>query len=399
MRRTVGTGFAASVAVAGLGLTLSACGSSSPSAVTPTNGATFTGAPVTVMTIAPVNTAAINEPEVQNAATAAVKYLNENGGLAGHQVNLINCNDGNNANTAAACARDAVQQKAIAVVGGFSTNGATIAPILEAAKIPWVAPVAFSANELNDEGMYPILSGAPAFAALGERAAKDGCKTISTVVYDTPTTDQSIQLIDAGIKAGGGSGSTAVKVPTTTTDFSSVAESASKTDCAILGLPNDQIVAVAKAGQSLGLSPKYYLLSGALNNTTITGAGGALNGAVSVQNFPLSTDKAWSAAEASGAQVDWTAPYNQNTWAGYMTLAEVLKGASGTVTAATVSGALNQATDVTADGLIQPTNFTKTFPVPGLSRVFNRQVIFVQVKGNAIAQLGSWQDAGAAFGQ
>lgn len=383
----------------GMAASLAACGNSSEaSSSSEASDGKFTGPPVTVMTIAPINTAAINQPEILDVATAAVKSINAAGGLGGHEIKLINCNDGNDPNSAAACARQAVEKKAAAVVGGFSTNGATIAPVLEKAKIPWIAPVAFSANELGDQGMYPILSGATAFAALGEKAAADGCSSIDTVLYDTPATGHALELINAGVKAGGGQKTTDTKVPTTTTDFNSVARSASKADCAIVGLPTDQMVAVAKASQSLGLKTKFYLLSGALNATALKGAGGALEGAVSAQNFPVESDKAWSAAKASDGHVDWSAPYNMNTWAGYQVLSDVVAGASD-VTAATVTSALDAATAEDAKGLVAPIDFTKPFGVPGLSRVFNRQLVYVKGSGSTVTTEGGFQDISKLFGQ
>ncbi len=88
-------------ASASLVLALAACGDDSSSDDPTSSNQTFTGDPVTVMTIAPVDTAAINQPEIHDAAKAAAASINNAGGLNGHEVKVINCNDGNDTNKAA----------------------------------------------------------------------------------------------------------------------------------------------------------------------------------------------------------------------------------------------------------------------------------------------------------
>jgi len=65
-----------------------------------------------------------------------VKALNASGGLGGKQVRLVSCNDQNNPNQIALCARKMVTQKVVAVVGGVMVNGPTATQILQPAGIP-----------------------------------------------------------------------------------------------------------------------------------------------------------------------------------------------------------------------------------------------------------------------
>jgi hypothetical protein len=119
---------------------------------------------------------------------------------------------------------------------------------------------------------------------------------------------------------------------------------------------------------------------------------------VSAQNFPVDSDKAWATAKAADSHVDWSAPYNMNTWAGYQVLSDVVGGATD-VTAASVASALDGATAEDAKGLVAPIDFTKPFGVPGLSRVFNRQLIYVKGSGSTVTAEGDYQDISALFGQ
>lgn len=220
----------------GLALALAACGDGEDGkTVTTDPDVKFTGQPLKVMTTAPVATAAINTPEVITAAEAAVATINNAGGLGGHKLELIACNDGNDPNTAGECAREAVSEGVIAMVGGFTTNGTSIVPILEEAGIPWIGGPGFSADELSSKVSYPLVAGAAGFTGIGARTVEDGCKSVSMVLYDVPTAEKAAVLINAGIVGAKGKPAGHIKVPTTTTNFSAVAKSAGEADCAIIG--------------------------------------------------------------------------------------------------------------------------------------------------------------------
>jgi hypothetical protein len=204
-------------------------------------------------------------------------------------------------------------------------------------------------------------------------------------------------LVNVGLVGRGAPPADVVKVPTTTTDFSSVAKAAGEADCTIVGLPDDQTVALAVAGQLLDTDTRYYLLAG-LSETTIEQADGALAGAVSVTNFVEDADPAWDDAKAARDDVDWTAGAGQNTWAAYRALATVMEDQS-TLSAETVMQAMRSATHVDADGLIAPVDFSTPFGVPGLERVYNRQVLFIKEEDGALVSDSDFVDIAPLFSQ
>ncbi|MGW0585109.1 ABC transporter substrate-binding protein, partial [Streptomyces sp. NPDC002920] len=75
---------------------------------------------IVVMTWAPVGTAATNKPGMTSFARAYARWVNAHGGLGGRKLTVLTCNDHNNTVSAAACARRAVREKAVAVVGSYS---------------------------------------------------------------------------------------------------------------------------------------------------------------------------------------------------------------------------------------------------------------------------------------
>lgn len=393
------------VSVSALLLGLTACGGGDdePKA-TPTQDPdlTFTGKPVKVMTLTPYDTDTINFKAALDVAEGARITINNAGGINGHELVVIACNEGADPNQAADCARQAVEEGVSAMVGGFTANGDTIMPILEDAGIPWIAPPVISAAELSSGYSYPIVPGVIAQAGLGARAAEDGCDSVANVMYDLPATEAVEQLGNVGLASQGHEPATVIKVPPTTTDFSSIAQEISDFDCAIMSIPSGPLTGVATAGASLGSETRFYAFPGTLTDTAITQAAGTLDTAITLSPFPPAADPVWDdAKEAVGPMTDeenggWSYMSYQSTWVGYQILATVLEG-SDDVTGKGVKAALDAANAVDAKGFTPVLDFTQEFPAPGLNRVFNVEVVFHTIEGGQLTQDGEYVDLSAAL--
>ncbi len=388
----------ATAAVLLLGLT--ACGNNADAdAPTPTQDPDieFTGDPITVMTLTPYDTDTLNMKAALDVAEGARITINNAGGINGHELKVITCNDGNDPNQSADCARQAVDENVSAVVGGFTTNGDTIMPILEEAGIPYVAPTGIAAAELTSPLSYPVASGVVGLASLGARTAEDDCEDVAFATYDLPTTDQVAGLVDVGRASQGAAPTTQIKIPPTTTDFSSIAEEISGYDCAILAIPSQALVGLAAAGASLGSETAQYVVPGGLTDYATEQAGGMLEGAVTISAFPAPSDEVWDDAKAAvGDLADeenggWSLMWYQNTWAGYQALASVLAD-SDDVSAKGVVKAFDKATAVDT-GFTAPIDFTEEFAAPGLNRMFNHQVQFLAVEDGVLTpETGEYVD-------
>lgn len=387
-------------------LGLTACGGGDDDADTakPTQDPdiTFTGAPIKVMTLTPYDTDTINFKAALDVAEGAKVALNNAGGINGHEVQVIPCNEGADPNKAAECARQAVEEKVSAVIGGFSANGDTIMPILEKAGIAWIAPPVISAAELSSKHSYPVVPGVIAQAGLGAKAAEDDCDTVANVMYDLPSSDSVKELGNVGLASQGHEPATVIPVPPTTTDFSSIAQEISEFDCAIMSIPSGPLVGVATAGASLGSKTKYYTFPGTLTDSAISQAGGTLDTAVTMSPFPPSGDDVWDDAKAAvGEMADeenggWSYMSYQSTWVGYQLLATVLKD-SDDVSAAGVTAAFDKAGAVDTAGFTPALDFTEEFAAPGMNRVFNTQVVFHVIEDGELTQDGDYVDLGAAL--
>lgn len=353
---------------------------------------TFTGEPVKVMTIAAWDTDTLNIKAAVDIAAGAVVQINNDGGLNGHEVQLITCNEAADPNKAAECARQAADEGVAAVIGGFSANGDTIMPILEEAGIPWFGPPGISAAELSSDYSYPITSGVLGLAGLGQMAAQDGCEKVASVNYDLPSAGQISQLVDLGLGSEGAAPSDLIKVPPTTTDFSTIAQEASEYDCAVVGTPPQPFLGIAAAGAQLGSETRYYVVPGGLTATVAENGGESVEGTKTLSNFPAEEDPIWDdGKEYVGDLADddsgWSGLYTTNTWVAYRTFLSLL-GQSEDFSAAAVKATLDETTQVDTDGFTPPFSFAEDFPAPGLNRVFNYQELTFAIEGGELVQQG-----------
>ena len=74
--------------------------------------------PIKVMVITPEDNDILIIPEARIGVQAAAERINSEGGVQGHPIEVLTCNDQNDPNTAASCAREAVDAGVVAVVGG-----------------------------------------------------------------------------------------------------------------------------------------------------------------------------------------------------------------------------------------------------------------------------------------
>jgi ABC-type branched-subunit amino acid transport system substrate-binding protein len=399
--RTRTRALAAASAVAIL-LGLAACGggdddkkdSSSSGIPTQDPNVKFTGDPVTVMTMSTYDTDTLNAKAILDVAQGAVVQINNDGGLGGHELKLITCNDSADPNKAAACARQAVDEGVAAMVGGFTANGDAIMPILEQAGIPWFGPPGISAAELSSEDSYPITSGVLGLAGLGQMAAEDGCDKVAGVNYDLPSAGSIAQLVDLALTNAGHDPSTLIKVPPTTTDFSTIAQETSDYDCAVVGTPPQAFLGIAAAGAQLGSETTYYVVPGGLSSTVADNGGDAVEGTKSLSNFPSIDDPIWDDAKKYTGGLEGeengglSGLYFQNTWVAYRTFLSLIKN-NDDFSAAGVKATLDATTQVDTDGFAPPFSFAEDFPAPGLNRVFNYSELTFEIKDGKLVQDGT----------
>ena len=115
------------------------------------------GAPVKVMTI---GTAGAEEggnvPAMAQMAFAYQGFINHNGGINDRPLKVFFCSDNDNPTGALQCARQAVSDNVVAVVGwGSVSGGSNILQVLSRANIPWIGEEQFGTAENTSPDSYP----------------------------------------------------------------------------------------------------------------------------------------------------------------------------------------------------------------------------------------------------
>ena len=102
-------------------------------------------------------------------------WTNAHGGIKGHKVNVVFCDTKGTPTDAAACAREAVSNKAVAVVGSFNFTGDALMPILSKSNVAYfgnccaISPLEFTSSDSFPMGNQPLYA-----VGLIKRAKQDG---------------------------------------------------------------------------------------------------------------------------------------------------------------------------------------------------------------------------------
>ncbi|MEU8616552.1 ABC transporter substrate-binding protein [Streptomyces sp. NPDC048623] len=390
--------------------------------------------PVTVMTWAPDQTRATNMPGMPAMAQAYARWVNANGGIDGHELRVLTCNEQNTNAGAAACARRAVHEGAVAVVGSYSQFGRAFMAPLESAGIPYIGGYGISEDEFASTLSYPVNGGQASLIAGHGLQLAESCRKVSLVRPDTIAGDRLLNLLNSGLrKASHGS---AVDIPAQedSAEYTQPATRArtkagSDDGCvtAVLGertqtffdsfrrLPGQ---GGAQEGTESGKSGKsdksddgavrISSVLGSVGQPLIDRTGGAhspFEGAYVTGWYPSADDKAWDPMRKVikehafvDNRVDPTDAGVQTTWIAYTVLKQVVEGLdSDKVTPLQISHALDQGEKIDTGGLTPPLRWryddllgARDFP-----RIVNHDVTFQVVReGQLVAQKPGFVDVG-----
>ena len=242
------------------------------------------GTPINLMAIGPINAPGFALPSIPVGAQVAIDDINKAGGLNGHPVKLIVCNDKNDPNTATACARQAIKQKVAAVVGGLSVFDLKIVPFLQKAGIPWIGPS--TPDAYTQPNMFDIGNeGLPGYVAIGTALAQQGCKKVGIVVSAFgPAIAQ--QQIAAGVKASHAQVVSSIQAPATGVDWAPIVANARSAGADCIGAGTGPTETPGLIGAiNTGRKLKLVLLEGGLPPTLIQQLGAGANGVFAVAGY------------------------------------------------------------------------------------------------------------------
>ncbi|MER6413175.1 ABC transporter substrate-binding protein [Streptomyces humidus] len=374
------------------------------------------GDPIVVMTWAPEGTSATNEPGMPAFARAYARWVNAAGGLNGRKIQVLTCNDHNDTVAAAKCARRAVKEHAVAVVGSYSQHSDAFFPHLEGAGIPYIGGYGVTNAEFTSPLSYPVNGGQPSLlAGLGKELATS-CGPVSLVRPDTIAGDALPTMLDAGLTAGGHAEAADQPAPEDATEYATQAETAlaHATDggtgtksaaggqgngagkgCVVTALGDRTSTFMDSFRRTRADHPEVRTATvlGSVDQSVIDAAGagaGPFEGAYVTGWYPEVSDPAWapmkkviSEAAFSDTRIDPADTGVQTTWIAYTVFRQAVESlAGGDVTAGTVRGALDDGLRITTGGLT-PTlrwQFSDRLASIGFPRLVNAEVTLQTVR-------------------
>jgi ABC-type branched-subunit amino acid transport system substrate-binding protein len=389
---------------------LATSGCSAGSTTPSTQSTNLKGAPIKVMTI---GTAGPEEggstPAMAQMAIAYEGFINHHGGINGRPLSVTFCDDHDNPSGAQQCARQAVSQKDVAVVGwGSISGGSNILQVLSKAKIPWIGEEQFGTAENTSTDSYPIIGSlATQWLGNGQLAAHDGCKKAGVMEWNNPVGIFGLQWFERGFGAAGGQVGPVTLVGTSATDLAPAAAVASGggVGCIAMLLSPTQGPLAVQALQQAGWKGKILFYPDELPQSAIQQTGGVhslAEGALSSTFYLRPSNPKWNQAKQA---VRMYAPnpsvvnnfnsyteIDQLTWEAYLVFTSVIKSQHlTTISGPSLRAALDQAKSLNTGGLLPPMNFhtpVVTGPAaPFYNRIFNPYVTYITIKNGSYTAL------------
>jgi ABC-type branched-subunit amino acid transport system substrate-binding protein len=363
------------------------------------------GSPIVTYTFADVNT---QGPQYKNIAETARVYgdwVNAHGGVNGHPLKVKFCDAHGTPTAATACARKAVADHAVAVLGSFTFTGDAIVPTLQAGKTAYFGLCcALSPTEFHSPVSFPT-GDQPLYAVgLVSRAVQDGCKKMVGVII------QGAEIFEPFMTNAAkhlGKTISYVSLPATAQDYSPQVAQATGggTDCLLMVVSETPFISWMGPFVQSGSHARMYGPQGNLDEKVIAAASpSATNGDVIAAMFTSLTLPAWADYRAALKQykADPAQFYDtfggQGTWAAYLEFTQIVKAMKGPITNTTFLAAAGKA-KIHLPGIVPDMNLSKPWGKvggpAGLYRLFNRTVVFNKVDNGKIVPLTTtFEDVG-----
>ncbi|RSS73975.1 ABC transporter substrate-binding protein [Streptomyces sp. WAC06614] len=376
-------------------------------------GSGGSGNTLTVVTFAPEGTKATNMGGMTSMARAYERWVNSKGGINGHKLRVVTCNEHNTASGAADCARKAVSEKAVAVVGSYSQHGRAFMAPLEAAGIPFIGGYGVSPEEFQSTLSFPVNGGQPALLAGAGHQLARACDQVALVRPDTLAGDSMPVLLNAGLKATRQVEASDIRAAEDAGDYGpqareALVETGRTKDrgkgcvTAVLGARTETFFDSFRRVDQTQKRPQIASVLGSVSQALVDRTGGKespFEGALVTGWYPVATDPLWEQMRKVVAEYafgeDGADPADdgtQTTWIAYTVLSGIVKQLGGEdVTARNVARALNRSEGVSTGGLTPDLRwrFQDLRAVGGYPRLVNARVSFQAVQaGRLVAQPG-----------
>ena len=349
-------------------LVAAACSSSSGDSTQATNSNAAKGKALKIGIMADVVAPQLGGgyPEIPEAAQAAVKAINSDGGVNGRPLSLSVCDLKGDPNRVTTCARQFAGDKSmIAVVGSDSLTGSPES-ILQAAGLAYFGSYPNAAPDWTNPVAFPIIGGPTVGISCSAQVIGKfiKAKTVSSSTADIPASNAFKPQIVSAMSAAGVKVSVQVSLPPTSSDLSAQVAAATKgVDAAFIGTSPALTQAFVQSAASSG-SKTPIMLGVSLTPGQIKQLGSAADGLYGCASLKPPTNDFAGGKQYLKETASLSSTYQQNaadtslnSWLATHMFAEAIKGVTNP-TRATTLAALNKVTNLDALGFTGNLNAT-----------------------------------------
>lgn len=366
----------------------------------------LTGEPLKVMTVTTLNAAGPTYQNIANTAQAYAEYINARGGIAGRPLEVTVCDEQFDPAVATSCAREAVEEGMVSIVGSFTFFAESIVPVIAESDITWFGPCCpITPSELTSKHSFPI--GNQPMYAVGsvKRAIDDGCQSINAVIIDGAQI--FIPPMENAIAALGQSFGDIIILPPTAQDYSAEVAQATNNDadCVLMIVSEGPYITWNTAWTQSGTEAVQYGPQGNLNEISAAGNEESTDGDVIAGMYPDLSTAPWDeyrlALDEAGydtAELDYNSLGGMGTWAAFHGFTIIAETIDGEITAESFFEAASNTSNLDLDGMVPNLDFTQewTDGLEGYERLFNRSVVFSELDNGKVVPLTTeFEDVGA----
>ncbi|MFD0021117.1 ABC transporter substrate-binding protein [Streptomyces sp. NPDC058382] len=328
--------------------------------------------PVTVVTWAPDGTSgpdAANMAGMTAMARTYARWVNGQGGIDGHKLRVVTCDEQDSSIGAGNCARRAVKEKAVAVLGSYSRYGRAFMAPLEVAGIPYIGGYGASEEEFRSYVSYPVTGGQSALLAGNAKQLAGSCDKVSLVRPDTLGGDGQSWILKTGLTEARRPGPVDIRAAEAATSYDGAAAKA------LAGAGTDGGCVTAVLGERTGTFFDSFRrlepTSGAVRVSSVLGSVGQplidrtggrdspFEGAYVTGWYPDSGDARWNLMRQvirehafGDNRIDPDDTGVQTTWIAYTALKSIVESLhEPAISARKITKALNQGVRVDTGGL------------------------------------------------
>ncbi len=363
------------------------------------------GDPLKVMTVTTINAAGPTYQNIVNTAKLYEDYINARGGVAGRPLEVTVCDEQFDPAVATTCARQAVEEGMVSVVGSFTFFAESIVPVIAESSITWFgACCPITPAELTSPYSFNI--GNQPMYAVGEvkKAVEDGCESINAVIIDGAQV--FIPPMENAIKALGMSFGDTIILPPTAQDYSAeVAQATTDADCIVAVISETPYITWNTAWAQSGTEARQYGPQGNLNEVSAAGAEEATDGDIIVGMYPDISTEPWAEYRTAldeggltGDGLDYNSLGGMGTWAAYVAFTQIAETIEGEITAESFYEAADNTSNLDLNGMVPVLDFTQewTDGLEGYNRLFNRTVVYSKLENGKVVPLdGDFDDVSA----